>query len=142
MLRLYEPKDLDGVVALGKRVATRVSRPDTDSDPEVLGANLAQMREDPHYLVLVSESDIGNINGILVGVIGSPIWNKSLIAKDLLFGAEGCGEELLQFYTEWARDAGASMITTHCNSGSQRTEEFYTNIGATKIGHTWEISNG
>lgn len=138
MIRHYHPRDLSQVVELGKRVAKRITRDDTDSEPEVLGRNLEMYSEYEDGLVLVSEAD-GRINGILVAMINTPLWNSRRIARDLMLGAEGCGEELVASYKVWALARGAEQVCVHCNSGSKRAEQFYDDMGAKRIGSMWEI---
>lgn len=141
MIRDYTLDDLDGVVALGNRVATRVTRQDTMSEREVLGNNLELFSLMHNFKVLVSETN-GKIDGILIGMVTSPVWNSRKVASDLLFGAEGSGTDLIAAYKEWAISMGAEQVCVHCNSGSKRAEEFYDNMGAKRIGTMWEIYHG
>lgn len=140
MIRRYEKTDLIGVVQLLERNKHKTVHADEYCCARDLSEQLENLMDLDNAIVLVSQNSKGTITGIMVAVVWHQIWNKAyIIARDLLFVSEGRGRDMLRYYTNWAKSKGATKIMTHCSSGNTRTEQFYSSLGAKRLGSLWEI---
>lgn len=138
LVRLYTPEDSSKVAKLLESVKHITVYSEQHCNPEDLASNLQEMLDNKNVRILVNQNG-EEITGIHIGALCHSLWNNSVMeASDVLFVAKGCGRALLREYVAWAKDHGAS-VRTHCGSGNARTERWYEEMGATRLGSIWEI---
>lgn len=139
--------DVPNLVELGREMhqeSPRFSRLSFDGDKVAM--LFCSLIEGDHGFVMVAERG-GQIIGGMAAYIAAHWFSQDLVATDLaLFvspDARGgaCVPRLVDAYSTWATDRGASMIQLGISTGVQvtDTERLYTRLGLSRFGSLFEV---
>ena len=141
MIRRGTVRDIEGMLALGKRAHARTGTypPIDDLSCKRMAAMAVQSKL---YIVLVDDCN-GEIRGMMFGTTDRLAYSLERYATDVLFISEraGAGIQMLREFVRWARTQKVYEITCGVTSGedSTRMDTLYRRIGFTKIGGLFQM---
>jgi len=97
--------------------------------------------EDEDFIILVNASD-NVINGFIIACVAKPFYNNCIQAHEIIlyvkpeFRRMSIGALLVNEYVSWAKSRSAYeiFIDTRTAIETRKTEQFYENIGFSRIG--------
>lgn len=132
-------KDITPLVRLAKELHAASEWAWVPFSAAALRRSLTQMVRKPDFCILMVEKD-GEPTGLLFGMVDKVLYGNTLYATDIEYAAKSGGDELLDAFREWARNAGAKVLVMGVsNSGREKAKDrFFSKHGLTRTGGVYQ----
>ena len=138
-VRQADRRDLTALVRLAKELHQASDWAWVPFSPSALRRSLTQMMGKPDFCILMAEKD-GEPCGLLFGMVDRVLYGNTLYASDIEFAAKSGGDELLDAFRDWARQAGAkALVMGVSNSGREAAKDrFFSKHGLVRSGGVYQ----
>lgn len=136
MIRPYTIKDIDKIVALGKKAHEGSDVwGDVVLDERVLRGTLARCMNDKSCFAVVHETN-GEIDGVMLGMTQQLFYSTEKMATDLWTHATraGAGASLIRAFRKWAKDRASVIVMGVSYKYGSEDGRVYERLGLKRAG--------